>query len=67
MKKGSWIGALILVLIVVGAIVLAVNLISGSFALVHGALDTVLGIVLILAMLALVAWMFRYAAKKRKK
>ncbi len=60
------IGGLILALaIIIGVLVLAVKLISGAFALVHGALDTVLGVVLILGLIAIVAWMFAYA-KKRK-
>ncbi len=62
-KKIGW---LILALaVVIGGVVLAVKLISGAFALVHGALDTVLGIVLILGMVAIVAWMFAYAKKKK--
>ena len=60
------IGGLILALaIVIGGVVLAVKLISGAFALVHGALDTILGIVLILGMVAIVAWMFAYAKRKK--
>ena len=61
------IGGLILALaIIIGVLVLAVKLISGAFALVHGALDTVLGVVLILGLIAIVAWMFAYARKHRK-
>ena len=64
LKKTGW---LILALaVVIGGVVLAVKLISGAFALVHGALDTVLGIVLILGMLAIVAWMFAYAKRGKK-
>ncbi len=60
------IGGLILALaIIIGVLVLAVKLISGAFALVHGALDTVLGVVLILGLIAIVAWMFAYAKKKK--
>ncbi len=60
------IGGLILALaIIIGVLVLAVKLISGAFALAHGALDTVLGVMLILGLVAIVAWMFAYA-KKRK-
>jgi hypothetical protein len=62
-KKIGW---LILALaVVIGGVVLAVKLISGAFALVHGALDTVLGVVLILGLIAIVAWMFAYAKKKK--
>ena len=63
LKKIGW---LILALaVVVGGVVLAVKLISGALALAHGALDTVLGVVLILGMLAIVGWMFAYAKKKK--
>jgi Ca2+/Na+ antiporter len=61
------IGRLILAaLLIIGGIILAVKLISGAFALLSGALDTILGIVLILALAAIVIWMFRYAAKNKK-
>ena len=63
----KWIAGLAALIVLVFALVLAVKLVSGAFSVVHGALDTVLGIVLILALLILVAWMFLYAAKKRKK
>ncbi len=61
-KRGD---LLLAALLIVGGIVLAVKLISGAFALVHGALDTVLGVVLILGLVAIVAWMFAYAKKKK--
>ncbi len=61
------IGGLILAaLLLIGGIVLAVKLISGALALAHGVLNTILGVVVILALLAIVAWMFAYARKKRK-
>lgn len=58
--------SLILALVlVIGGIVLAVKLISGALALAHGVLNTVLGVLVILALLAIVAWMFSYARKNR--
>ena len=65
MKK-SWIVWAIAALIVIGVLALAFKLISGALGLLSGALDTLLGIALILGLVVLVAWMFRYAAKKRK-
>ena len=60
------IGGLILAaLLLIGGVILAVKLISGAFALVHGALNTILGIVVILALLAIVAWMFAYARRRK--
>ncbi|MBR5094708.1 MAG: hypothetical protein IK095_06395 [Oscillospiraceae bacterium] len=61
------IGGLILALaLIIGGVVLTVKLLSGAFALVHGALDTILGIVLILALVAIVIWMFRFAKNAKK-
>lgn len=58
-------GLILAAILLIGGVILAVRLISGAFALVHGALNTVLGIVVILALLAIVAWMFAYARKHR--
>ena len=61
------IGGLLLALaLLVGGVILAVRLISGALALAHGVLDTILGVILILALLAIVAWMFSYARRHRK-
>ena len=61
------IGALVLALVlIVGVVVLAVKLISGALALAHGLLNTILGVALILALIAIVAWMFSYARKSKK-
>ena len=59
-------GLILAAILLIGGVILAVRLISGAFALVHGALNTVLGIVVILALLAIVAWMFAYARTHRK-
>ena len=61
------IGSLLVVLaLVIGGIVLAVKLISGTLALAHGVLNTILGVVVLLALAAIVIWMFAYAKKARK-
>ena len=65
MKK-KWIGAIVALLVAVAVFVLAFRLIGGTFHLLSNALDAVVGIVLILAMVIIVVWMFLYAAKKRK-
>lgn len=60
------IGGLILALaIIVCGVVLAVKLISGALSLVGGLFNTILGILVIVALVAIVIWMFRYAKKKR--
>ena len=66
MKKGSWIAAVLAVLVILGVLILGYKLISGAIGLVSGALNTILGLALIAALVILVLWMFRYAAKKRK-
>ena len=62
------IGGLVLGLaIIVGVIVLALKLISGAAAVVGGLFNTILGILLVLALVVIVIWMFSYAKKHRKK
>ena len=61
------IGGLVLALaLLIGGVILAVKLISGALALAHGVLNTILGVILILALVAIVAWMFSFARKIRK-
>ena len=52
--------------VVIGAVKLVGSLISGAFGLVNGLLSTILGIVVIVALIAIVIWMFAYAAKNKK-
>lgn len=66
MKAGKIIGVLIALLAAVGIIVLAVKLISGAFSLLGGLIDAVLGLGVVVALVAIVIWMFKYAAKSRK-
>lgn len=66
MKAGRIIGAIIALLVVIGIIVLAVKLISGAFSLLGGLIDAVLGLAVVVALVAIVIWMFRYAAKSKK-
>lgn len=62
------IGGLLLALaLIIGGIILAVKLISGALSLVGGLFNTILGILVILALVAIVIWMFRYANKHGKK
>ena len=66
MKAGKIIGAIMALLVVIGIIVLAVKLISGAFSLLGGLIDAVLGLAVVVALVAIVIWMFRYAAKSKK-
>lgn len=54
--------AVALLALVVGAVVFVVNLIKG---LVGGVFNLILGVVTVLAMAAIVAWMFWYAAHNK--
>ena len=61
------IGGLVLAaILLIGGVILAAKLISGALALAHGLLSTILGVLVILALIAIVIWMFRYASKNRK-
>lgn len=67
MNLKKYLGPALALILVIGVIVIALRLISGAVSLAGGVLNTVLGIVLILALAAIVIWMFGYASKKRKK
>ena len=59
-KLGSVLFALVALALIIGAVVLVVKL-------VHGALNTILGILVIIALIVIVIWMFSYANRMRKK
>ena len=55
-----------LILVALAAVLLVVvlvKLLSGAVTIVSGAFNTVLGIVVILALVFIVAWMFSYARR----
>lgn len=56
---GKILFAVIALALIVGAITLVIKLVSG-------ALNTVLGIVVLLALVVIVIWMFSYAKRMRK-
>ena len=58
---------LIFAAVAIGLLVLAVNIIRGAVSLAGGLLNTILGIIIILALVAIVAWMLSYAKKSSKK
>lgn len=51
--------AVVALALIIGAVVLVVKI-------VRGALNTILGILVIIALIAIVIWMFAYAGRKRK-
>ena len=46
-------------------LVLVVKIISGAITLISGLFNVILGVIVVLAVVALVVWMFRYAAKHK--
>ena len=58
---------LIFAAVAIGLLVLVVNIIRGAVSLAGGLLNTILAIIVILALVAIVAWMFSYAKKSSKK
>ncbi len=58
-KLGGVLFALVALALIIGAIVLVIKL-------VHGALNTILGILVIIALIVIVIWMFSYAKRMRK-
>ena len=51
--------------LVTAAIVLVVKITSGAITLISGLFNVILGVIVVLAVIALVIWMFRYAAKHK--
>jgi len=58
-------GIVLIVLVIVGALTLGVKLISGAISLVSGLFNTILGLAVIVALIVIVVWMLRFAAKNR--
>ena len=56
----------VLTAVVVSLVVLLVKLIQGTAGIVGSAFNTVLGIVVVIALVIIVIWMFAYAKKNRK-
>ena len=67
MNKKKLITCIIAAAVAIGLLVLAVNLIRDAVSVAGGLLNTVLGIIVILALVAIVAWMFSYARRSSKK
>ena len=57
----------VLAAVVITGIVLIVKLITGAFSLVSGLANAVLGILVVIALVLIVLWMFRYAKKMNRK
>ena len=42
---------------------LLIKVVSGAFTLLNGAVNAVIGLVVIIALVVIVIWMFRYASR----
>jgi len=62
---GKITGLVLTILVVAGAIVLGIKLISGAVSIVSGLFNAILGVAVIVALIIIVVWMLRYAAKNR--
>jgi hypothetical protein len=50
-------------LVAIALIVLLIKVVSGAFTLLNSTFNTVIGLVVIIALVVIVIWMFRYANK----
>lgn len=50
-------------LIAIALIVLLIKIVSGAFTLLNGTFNTIIGLIVIIALVVIVVWMFRYASR----
>lgn len=62
MKKGIW-GKILAIVAILALLGLAITLVTGVFRLLSGALNTILGLALVVGLVLIVLWMFRYAKR----
>jgi hypothetical protein len=55
--------AVLTALVAVALIVLLIKVVTGAFTLLSGAVNAVLGVAVVLALVIIVIWMFRYAKR----
>ena len=48
-------------LVAIALIVLLIKIVSGAFTLLNGTFNTIIGLIVIIALVVIVIWMFRYA------
>lgn len=66
MKKSGIVLSVIAAFLAIVALVIIIKLIKGAFALAGGVLNTILGIVIVVAIVVIAIWMLRYASKTNK-
>ena len=62
MKNGI-LGKILTILVILVLLGLAISLVTGVFRLLSGALNTILGVALVVGLVLIVLWMFRYAKR----
>ena len=55
--------AILTAIVALALVVLLIRVVSGAFSLLSGAVNAVLGVAVVLALVIIVIWMFRYASK----
>ena len=65
MKKSGIVLTVITAFLAIAALIIIIKLIKGAFALAGGVLNTILGIVIVVAIVAIAIWMLSYASKNK--
>lgn len=65
MKLGKILPVLLFGLLAILAVVLVAKLIAGAASIITGAFNAILGLVVIIALVIIVVWMFSYAKKHK--
>ena len=65
MKIGKLLPVILVCLLAVFAVILVEKLIAGAASIITGAFNAILGLVVIIALVIIVVWMFSYARKHR--
>ena len=64
MNSKKLVYAILTAAVAIALVVLLVKIVSGAFGLLSGAVNAVLGIVVVAALVLIVLWMFSYARRK---
>ena len=56
--------AILTAIVALALVVLLIRVVSSAFSLLSGAVNAVLGVAVVLALVIIVIWMFRYAGRK---
>lgn len=65
MNAGKIAGIVVLAGLIIGALILIFKLISGAVGIIGGFFNLILGLVVIIALIVIVIWMFSYAKRNK--